>query len=395
MGNNNTISVGIIGAGFIGPVHVEGLRRNPNLVRVDAIAAMNQQEANEAAEKMNISLAYGDYRNLLANPDIDSVHICTPNFLHYSIAREALEAGKNVLCEKPLALTVEEAEKLVLLSDNTGLAAGVHYNLRYYPMAREMEERVRKGTVGEIFSIHGSYLQDWLLFDTDYSWRLDAASGGESRAVADIGTHWMDIAQMISGLEITEVCADFSIAYPVRKKPIGDVTTFSSVKKSENEYEKYKVNTEDSAAILLRFSNGAKGSLSVSQVAAGRKNRLIIEIDGSEEALAWNSEAPNELWVGKRDEANQLILKDPAQLGESAITCSSYPGGHQEGFGETSKNYFRDFYTYILNKESDSSLIPAFPTFRDGLKEMLLCEAIIESAATSRWIEVRNVIREL
>ena len=385
------LNAGIIGAGFIGPVHVEGLRRNADIVQVAAIAAQDQQEAQNAALELNVPRAYGNYKELIENPDIDVVHICTPNFLHFTIAKEAMEAGKHVLCEKPLAMTSKEAEQLLELAENSELVTGVHYNLRYYPMVKEMEALIHSGSLGRIFSIHGSYLQDWLLYETDYSWRLEAETSGKSRAVADIGTHWMDLAQMISGLEITEVCADFSVVHPVRKKPLGNVNSFSADSLIDSNYKEYKVDTEDYAAILLHFSNGAVGTLSVSQVAAGRKNRLAIEVDGSEKALAWNSEAPNKLWVGLRGEANRMVLKDPAQLSTDALACSSYPGGHQEGFGETSKNYFSDFYNHILERKQDSLVVPSFPTFRDGLKEMYLCEAITKSAASGKWVKVQTL----
>jgi len=385
------IATAIIGTGFIGPVHVEALRRNADLVEVKAVAGISRQEAARVAEQLSIPCSTGDYRDLLERSDIDAVHICTPNFLHYPMVKAALEHGKHVLCEKPLALTSQEAQELTNLAKQKNLAAGVNYNLRYYPMVHEMKALVSEGSLGRLFSVNGVYLQDWLLYETDYSWRLESSQSGSSRAVADIGTHWMDMAQFITGRRITEVCASFARMYDTRKQNLNtDETTFSgSSNTSSASYRDYAVDTEDYASILFKFDHGAVGSLTVSQVSAGHKNKLDIEVNGTESAIRWGSEEPNQLWQGYRNQSNRIIQKDPAMLHPEAAAKSGFPGGHQEGYGETFKYLFRDFYSGLISRLSGGSPGPlAVPSFLDGTNEMLLCEAIIKSASENRWVTV-------
>jgi predicted dehydrogenase len=285
------IGVGVIGAGFIGPAHVEALRRLPN-VEVTALAGSDEPSAKAKARALGVPRAFGDYHELIALPDIAAVHVCTPNHLHFEISRLALNEGKHVVCEKPLAVSSSQARELAELAEKKGLANAVHYNLRYYPLVRQLKLMVQKGELGGIFAVHGSYLQDWLLYSTDYNWRLEPELSGSSRAVADIGTHWMDMVEFVSGLRISEVLADFATFHKTRKKPLKPVETFAGKMLSPGDYAEVPISTEDFATVLLRFDSGARGSFTVSQVSAGRKNRLFLEMDGSKAAAAWDQAGP-------------------------------------------------------------------------------------------------------
>jgi predicted dehydrogenase len=378
-----TIKVGVAGLGFIGPAHIEALRRIPG-IEVVAISENNEELAKTKAKQLGIPKYFGSFSGLL-NKDIDCVHICTPNFLHFEMAKVALLAGKHVVCEKPLATTVAEGEELLKLAQEKRLVHAVHFNIRYYPLVRQMKVIREKGELGEVYSIIGSYLQDWLFYSTDYNWRLDPELSGKSKAVADIGSHLMDLLEFISGLKITEVMADFKTIYPVRQKPLKPVETFTGKMLQPEDYEDVPISTEDYATVMLRFNNGNKGVITVSQVAAGRKNRLSLEISGSKQTFVWNSESPNEMWIGKRDSANQLLLRDPSLFEKESAELISFPGGHNEGFPDTSKQMFKEVYENIRKGSMEGA---KFPTFQDGLRELILCESILESNEKQCWIKV-------
>lgn len=378
------ITVAVAGAGFIGPVHVEGLRRLG--IRVKGILDHTPELSEKARKAIGLEKAYASMDEVLADDEVIAVHLAVPNVLHYEMAKKCLQAGKHVMCEKPLAMTSAETEELVAIAKSSGLAAGVNYNLRFYPLNLEARARIQAGQAGKVFSIVGSYVQDWLLFETDYNWRVLADQGGALRAVADIGTHWMDLITSMTGLEVTEVFADLSTVYPVRKRPIGEVETFSGKQKAKQEMEDVAIDTEDCGSVLFRFSNGAKGALWVSQVTAGKKNCLRYEISGSEKALAWNSEQPNELWIGNRPIANESLPKDPSLVDESVAPFVNYPGGHNEGFPDTFKQCFRAFYDAILNDTPAEEAM--YPTFAQGHKEVVLCEAILQSHQEQRWVKI-------
>lgn len=378
------INAAIVGTGFIGPAHLEALRRLPN-IEVVALCEVNIDLAKEKAALLGIPNAY-TFEEMLKNPSIDVVHICTPNFLHFSQSKAVLEAGKHVICEKPLATKIEEAEELVALAKEKGLVNAVHFNLRYYPMVRQMKTMRERGELGEVYSIMGSYLQDWLFLQTDYNWRLESDKSGESRAIADIGSHLLDLTEYVTGLKITEVMADFSTVHKTRLKPLKAIETYSGKMLDLSDYQEVPINTEDHASVLLRFDNGNKGSVTVSQVNAGRKNRLTIEIAGSKSNFEWCSEKPNEMWIGKRETANQHLMKDPALFTKEAAGLISFPGGHNEGFPDTSKQMFKEVYAAV--REGKQPENPAFPTFQDGLRELIICERIIESHKAQTWVKV-------
>jgi len=378
------IRVGVIGTGFIGPAHIEALRRL-GTVRVVALADVNEQTAKSKATALGVERYYGDYRAMLAKEDIEAVHICTPNNLHYAMSKKALDAGKHVVCEKPLAISVGEGEELVKLAAKKRVVNAVHFNIRYYPLMRQVKLMVENGEFGKIFAIHGSYLQDWLFYPTDYNWRLEPSLSGKSRAIADVGSHWIDLIEYVSGLRIVEVFADFATFHKTRKKPLKSVETYAGKILNPEDYKDVKISTEDYATVLLRFDNGAKGVLTVSQVAAGRKNRLYFELDGSKKAAAWESEKPNHIWIGRRDGSNEELMRDPSLVYPEVRDIISFPGGHNEGFPDTSKQMFREIYAYIA--AGDMKAVPKFPTFKDGLRELVLCGKILESNKTQKWVK--------
>jgi predicted dehydrogenase len=381
---SQTIKAAIVGTGFIGPAHLEALRRLP-YVEVTALVEVDQELANEKAKMLGIPNAY-TFEDMLKQSDIDVVHICTPNFLHFAQAKAVLLAGKHVICEKPLAVKIGEAEELVALAAEKGLINAVHFNLRYYPMVRQMKTMREKGELGKVYSVMGSYLQDWLFLQTDYNWRLEPDKSGDSRAIADIGSHLLDITEYVTGLKISEVMADFSTVHKTRLKPLKNIETYSGKMLSMEDYQEVPINTEDHATVLLRFDNGSKGSITVSQVNAGRKNRLNVEISGSKSNFEFNSERPNELWIGKRETANGHLMKDPSLLHPEASALVSFPGGHNEGFPDTSKQMFKEVYAAI--REGKQPEKPSFPTFADGLSELIICERIIESNKTQAWVAI-------
>lgn len=380
------IRVAMVGAGFIGPVHVEALGRIG--VEVAGILGVDAAESERARQMLRLPRAYESFEQVLEDETVSVVHIATPNRLHYPMAKSALLAGKHVFCEKPLAMNSEESRELVGLAAQTGLAAGVNYNVRYYPVNLQAREMARTGELGEVFHVCGSYTQDWLFYPTDYNWRVLAEEGGALRAVADVGTHWLDLLHAITGLELEAVCADLHTVHPVRQRPLGEVETYSGKLRAEAATEPVPISTEDYGSILLRFKGGARGTLWVSQVTAGRKNCLRYEIAGSRCAIAWDSERPNELWIGRRDRPNETLLRDPALVAESVRPYIAYPGGHNEGFPDTFKQCFRSFYAYL--QAGDLAAPPPFPTFADGHREILFCEAVLRSHREGGWVGVAD-----
>ncbi|REK74776.1 Gfo/Idh/MocA family protein [Paenibacillus paeoniae] len=390
------IKAGVIGTGFIGEAHIEALRRL-GMVDVAAIAGSNSRRAGENAERLGIAQAYGDWRELVHDPAIQVVHICTPNHLHFEIAEAALQSGKHVICEKPLVFHADEARKLIRLAEDRGLVGAIHFNLRYYPLVQQARAMMIKGEIGRMLAFGGSYLQDWLFHDTDYNWRIEPGIGGPSRAMADIGSHLLDLAEYVSGERIKAVCAQLANFHPIRKKPLQAVKTYTVSEMSdgngellsnEPEYEEIPIGTEDYASVLLEFESGARGSVTVNQVAAGNKNQLRFEINGSACSVGWQSENPNELWIGWRDRPNERLVKDPQLMDASVKSTASYPGGHSEGFPDTSKQLFRQVYDNIMREDYKHGVKPAFPTFEDGLREIELCDAVLRSAESRQWMNV-------
>jgi predicted dehydrogenase len=377
------IRTALIGTGFMGRTHAEAIRRLGD-VEIAAVASASEERARHFAGSHGIPFATSDYRSILSNPEIDAVHVLTPNALHHEVAKAAMEAGKHVVCEKPLTVSVPEARDLMATAARTKLANCVQHNLRYYPLVQQARAMVARGELGDILLVQGTYSQDWLLYDTDWNWRADEKMNGPLRAMGDIGSHWMDMIQHVTGLRITAVCADLATFHPTRKKPKSAVETFGGKATGREEYEAMPVDTDDFGAVLLRLGERARGAFTVSQVSAGRKNHLRFEIFGTKKGVVWDQERPDELWVGERGGANQLILKDPSLLDAAAASYADYPGGHGEGYPDTHKQVFRRFYRRV----ADPSAPVEYPTFADGLLIMRLLDKVHRSARERAWVDV-------
>ena len=378
------IGAAVIGTGFIGVVHVDALRR----LGVDVVGVLGStaERGRERAAEAGLPPAYGSLDELLADDRVDVVHVTSPNDRHVEHAAAVIAAGKHVVCEKPLAVDSAGARSLLDAARAAGVVHCVNFNQRFYPQAQEMAARVRDGSVGDIRLISGSYLQDWLLHDTDWNWRLDDAIGGPLRAVGDIGSHWMDLASFVSGLRIEAVMADLATVHPVRHAPAGPVETFAA---ASGETVPHEIRTEDVANVLLRFAGGARGAMTVSQVSPGRKNRLWIEVDGAHDALAWCNEAPDDLWIGHRGRASELSQRDPGLLSPLAQRSTWHPGGHAEGFPDTFRALYRAVYADVA--AGGPSDHPDYPTFADGLAQALVGDAVLASAASGAWADVAPV----
>jgi predicted dehydrogenase len=372
------LTAAVVGTGFIGVVHVDALRR----LGVNVAGVVGSSPERAAAK--DIAPVYDSYETLLADDAVDVVHLTTPNNLHYPQVKQALAAGKHVVCEKPLAMTSSESGELLELAEASGLVHCTNFNIRFYPMVREAQARVADGRIGEVWNAHGGYLQDWLQQPTDWNWRLEPERGGQLRAVGDIGSHWLDLVQFVTGGRVESIFADLVTAIPVRRRPIGEVETYAAA--DDLERRDAEMTTEDFAHILLRFEGGTRGSLVISQVSAGRKNSLRFELDGSRGAVAWDSERHEDLWFGHRDKANEVLMRDPALLSPQAQLCTHLPAAHAEGFADTFRELYRAVYSAVA--EGGPPADPDYPTFTDGHWENVLGDAIALSNLERRWVEV-------
>ena len=372
----------IFGTGFMGRVHLEAVRRVES-VDAAAIVGRNAQTAQRLASGFSVPKASTDYQEVLHDSSIDAVHICTPNAQHFAMAKAALLAGKHVLCEKPLTTTVQEAEELVSLAAQKGRRNCVCHNLRYYPMVQQMRRLREAGELGEILVVQGTYSQDWLLHDTDWNWRIDSTAAGASRCMADIGSHFFDMAEHVTGLRLTSLCADLQTFHAMRKQPKHSVETFANKLMDPADFIETPVTTEDFGAVLFRMGPRTRGSMTASQVSAGRKNGLRIEVYGTKSSVAWSQERPDELWQGYRDTANSISIKDPSLLQAGARSYADLPGGHSEGYDDTFKQVFRRFYRSIAD-----SAAPDYPQFVDGLRQMQILDAVLASHSKRAWLDV-------
>ena len=372
------LKAAVVGTGFIGAVHADALRR----LGIEILGVVGSTP--ERARATSLAAVYDSYEAVLADKRVDVVHLATPNNLHHPQAKQALEAGKHVVCEKPLAVTSDESAELVELAGRSGLVHCTNFNLRFYPLVQEARERVRAGDVGEIWNVHGGYLQDWLALATDWNWRLEPERAGALRAVGDIGSHWVDLAQFVTGRRIVEVFADLATVLPVRRRPVGEVQTFA--RPGDAAWEETPVSSEDLAHILLRFDSGARGSLVVSQVSSGRKNSLRFEIDGAAGAIAWDSERNEELWLGHRERPNETLLRNQALMHPAAAARTHLPAAHAEGYADTFRELYRAVYADVTRGEPAAE--PEYPTFRDGHVENVIGDAVSLSNRERRWVEV-------
>ena len=373
------IRAAVVGTGFIGVVHVEALRRLG--VEVTGVVGSSPERARQ---KEGLPDPYSSFEAMLEDDRVQVVHLTTPNHLHHRQVKAVLAAGKHVVCEKPLALTSAESVELLGLAGESGLVHCTNYNIRFYPLLHESRERIRRGELGRIWNAHGAYAQDWLQLETDWNWRLDPELGGSLRAVADIGTHWLDLVGWITGRRVQSVFGDLCTVHPVRRVPSGPVETYADV--GDVERADREMSTDDVAHILLRYDDGTRGQVTISQVSAGRKNQISFQIDGSEGALAWSSERQEELWLGHRDRPNEILYRDPAMM--HGAVRGDFPAGHAEGFADTFKQLYRAVYAAV--EEGRMPADPDFPTFADGHEEILLGEAIARSAREERWVPVER-----
>jgi predicted dehydrogenase len=381
--------MGLVGAGFVGPHHIDAVRRL-GFVDVVAIAGSSEDSARKKAEALGVPKAYGSYQALLDDPDVQVVHNATPNYLHFPVNAAAIERKKHVVSDKPLAMTAAEAKQLLDQATRAGIVHAVTFNYRGNPLVQQARHLVAKGDIGTPRFLHGHYLQDWLIKDTDYSWRLEPDKGGASSALGDIGSHWCDLAQHISGLRITHVLGDITTVIPKRKKPRGSREAFQAAG-SGDDAEVVEIAVEDLASVLLRFDNGAKGSFSVGQVCAGHKNDLVLEICGASASLRWRQEHQNELWFGHRDRANEILQKDPSLIDPAVRHYAHLPGGHQEAWADAFCNLMRDIYGFIADgRKATDAHPPSFATFEDGYRANCVIEAILASAkAGGVWTQVK------
>jgi predicted dehydrogenase len=377
------ITAGVIGVGFIGVAHVEALRR----IGVDVVGVVGSspERARAKADIANLPTVYDSVELLIADPAIDVVHIATPNNLHYEQVLMCLDAGKHIVCEKPLTVTSDESAELVARADDNGLVNAVCFNLRFYGQVLQSRAMVAAGDLGAVNYATGRYFQDWLLSDTDWNWRLRPDEAGALRAVADIGSHWLDLVRFITGQNIVEVMADLHTFVPIRKHPLGPVETFAASSADDDLVEE-TMTSDDAASIMIRFDDGAQGLTAISQVSAGRKNTIDFEIDGADASVSWRSEDPELLLIGHRGRPNELLNRDPSLVHPSVAPHIGYPGGHVEGYPDTFRALFAAVYAGIAAGHPSPN--PDYPTFADGHDALLVTEAVARSAAEQRWVAV-------
>jgi predicted dehydrogenase len=382
MTRRSDIGTAVIGSGFIGTVHLEALRRIG--VRVAGLLESSPELGARRADELGLPKAYASLDELLADEAVRVVHVTSPNELHHRQAKAILAAGRHIVCEKPLAMTSAESAELVALAAASGLVNAVNFNIRFYPINQHVAQLVGEGGIGDVRLVTGRYFQDWLLYDTDWNWRLEADQGGALRAVGDIGSHWLDLTSFLTGLHVEAVMADLTTFLPVRRKPTGPVLTFSTERAADT--VPVEIHTEDVATILLRFAGGARGSVAISQLSPGRKNGLAYQIDGSSSAVAWDSEQPDSLWIGHRDRPNELLLRNPALMNAAGAAASRLPGGHVEGFADTFGAVFTAIYDDVVAGAPSAS--PRYATFAAGHEEMRIGDAILASSHSGRWTQV-------
>jgi predicted dehydrogenase len=379
------MAAAVVGVGFVGVAHVEALRRMG--VDVVGVVGSSPERARKKVEAANLPPAYDSFDDCLADDRVKVVHIASPNDVHADQVRAALSAGKHVVCEKPLAVTSADTADLLQRARESGLVNAVCFNLRFYPLCHQMKSMVSDGTLGNPWLVSGSYLQDWLLLPTDWNWRLVPERAGALRAVADIGSHWLDLARFITGRLVVEVVADMHTFLKVRRHQAGPVETFASTTAGDDLIEQ-EMHSDDAAGILLRFEDDTRGVLTISQVSAGRKNSLQIEVDGSESALSWFSEDPDRLFVGHRGRPNEILQRDPSLVAEGVARLVAYPGGHVEGYPDTFRALFAEVYADV--QRGGPSDEPAYPTFADGHDAVCVTDAVAKSAAEGGWTAVQR-----
>lgn len=374
----------VIGTGFIGAVHIGALRRLG--VPIAGVLGSSAKRGAERAAELGVGRAYASLEEVLNDPAVRVVHVTSPNHAHYDQVKQILAAGRHVICEKPLAMTSDQSREMVQIAAKSRVVAAVCYNIRFYPLNQQARGMVASGDLGNIRFVHGHFHQDWLAKDTDWNWRLESDQGGVLRSVGDIGTHWIDLTNFITGQRPAAVMAELTTFIPERNQPTGPVETFSN--RTGGPSIKRKIETDDTAMILLRYPDGARGTMSTSQISFGRKGDLFWEISGSRASAAWQAETPDHMWIGHRDAPNQILLRDPSLMNPQGIAASSLPGGHVEGFADSFHAFFRQVYRDVAKggRQPDS----AWASFEDGHFEMLFCDAVLKSAQSGEWARIAD-----
>ncbi|MFN6055999.1 MAG: Gfo/Idh/MocA family protein [Paracoccaceae bacterium] len=377
----STLGAAVIGTGFIGAVHLSTLRRLG--IPIVGVLGSSATRGAERAKALGVAKAYGSLDELLADPAVQVVHVTSPNVAHYPQVKAILVAGKNVICEKPLAMTSAQSAEMVAMARASGKVAAVCYNTRFYPLNQHAHGMMQAGDLGDLRLITGHFHQDWLAKETDWNWRLEAAEGGPLRSVSDIGTHWVDLTNFVTGQKPVAVMADLATFIPERQKPLGPVETFTT---SKGATETRKIETDDAATILLRYANGGRGMMSTSQISHGRRGLLCWDISGSKASAAWSAEHPEDLWIGHREAPNQILLRDPSLMNPTGAAAAFMPGGHPEGFADTWAAFFTQVYRDVARGGRGPE--STWATFDDGHYEMLFCDAVLASAAKGAWVDV-------
>lgn len=378
------IGAAVIGTGFIGTVHTQTLRRLG--INVKGILGSSPERGKARATDIGVTHAYATLDELLADEGVDVVHVTSPNHAHYPQVKATLEAGKHVICEKPLAMTSAQSAEMVEIARGSGKVAAVCYNIRFYPLNQQAHGMVQAGELGDIRFVTGHYHQDWLAKPTDWNWRLESEIGGALRSVGDIGTHWVDLTSFVTGLKPEMVMAELTTFLPERQKPTGPVETFSS---SGGAMEPVSITTDDTSMIMIRYKGGARGLMSTSQVNVGRKNSLKWDVAGAEASAAWDSETPDHLFIGHRDDPNQTLMRDFTLMNSTGIAATRLPPGHVEGFADSFCSFFQAVYSDVAagGRQPGST----WATFQDGHDEMRFCDAVLRSAAEGRWVALNEI----
>jgi len=383
------LGMGLIGPGFVARHHIDAVRRLGD-ADVVAVASSSQQSADKKAKEYKVDRAYGDYHDLIADPDVHVIHNTTPNYMHLPVSMAVLAAGKHVISDKPLALNEVEGLRLRDAAVAAGVAHVVTFNYRGNPLMQQAAGMIARGEIGKVTFIHGHYLQDWMIDPNVYSWRSDPAKGGTAGTLGDVGSHWCDLAEHVSGLKIISVLADLTTVVPVRYSTGTSGEAFAA--KTTGERTHVNVYSEDLASVLLRFENGAKGCFSVSQVLPGHKNNLQLEINGLGSSLEWKQEQQNELWIGRHNLPNAAMARDPSLVSPEVLRYTHLPGGHQESWADAFFNVIRDAYEWIRAGATPESKPKMLPTFNDGYRSTCLVAAMLRSSAKgSVWEPVEFV----
>ena len=381
------IKTAIIGSGFMGTAHIEALQRIGG-IDIVMIASDDVKNGKTLAEKFSVPAFTSNWQDVIKNNGVNVIHNCTPNHLHFEINKSAIKNDKHIISEKPLTISSTQSSELLQLLKKHNVVNAINHNYRFYPVVQHAKSMVEQGEVGDIFLVHGNYLQDWLYYKTDFNWRLESSLGGNSRAIADIGSHWCDMVQFLTESKIKKVFADLVTIHKTRIKPDKTVETFKGKEKRSSVGKEIPIKTEDTGTVLIQFENGTTGVFTVSQVSAGRKNHFSFEVDGSKKSFAWNQENPNELWIGYREKPNEVLIKDPSLLNDKGKKYASYPGGHPEGYPDGAKNLFTSVYDFIRKGKNPQKDKTDFPTFKDGHIENKIVDAILKSNKQKKWIHI-------